>query len=198
MNIPDASTAYFKSVSGGKAFRPSDLTEAFILEAEALREQVREDEGGGGMCHVMSEIMQTKHGWPMLSVAYLSNNGDVICSSHLVSVLPDGSIIDWTRDQFGEGHSISHVSSLSPEIGRYRPEFYEDFYPGHPDDTHGQLTPWLNGYAGHPDHEEQHRLDIERGKGWWLADLEALNDYEAKQKTYSQCLTSDAPMPAKF
>jgi hypothetical protein len=189
--VPEASTAYFKSVARGRSFGPAEFTHEFVKEAELLREAVRADEGGGGMCHVVSEIMDSRYGWPMLSVAYLSQAGDVVCAAHVVSVLPDGSVIDWTRDQFGEGHSVSLIPAASEEIGRYRPEFYEDFYPGHPDDTNGQLLPWLVGYAGIGDCDEQDRLREERGHGWWLDDLTALNEYNTRQADYA---TGTAPV----
>lgn len=183
---PQASVAYFKAVARGRAFCAVDLTPEFVLDAETLREEVRAAEGGGGMCHVMSEIMEGRHGWPSLSVAYLSPGGDVICAAHVVSLLPDGSIIDWTRDQFGDGHSVSFVGAKSPEIGRYRPEFYEDFHPGHPDDEAGCMSAWLDTYAGHSDCDEQDRLRDERGRGWWLEDPTALDEYDARQEAYAR------------
>ncbi len=193
--VPEASVAYFKSVSGGRVFEAVDFTPEFVREAEILREAVRAEEGGGGMCHVVSEIMEGRHGWPMLSVAYLSEAGDVICAAHVVSLLPDGSVIDWTRDQFGEGHSVSLIGADAEEIGRYRPEFYEDFHPGHPDDTNGVMAAWLDTYAGHTDCEEQDRLTEERGRGWWLEDLTAMDEYDAQQVAYAggAGLTSSAP-----
>jgi hypothetical protein len=183
---PQASVAYFKSVAGGRAFSADDMTPEFVLEAEALREEVRAAEGGGGMCHVVSEVMERRHGWPILSVSYLSTDGDVICGAHVVSLLPDGSIIDWTRDQFGDGHSVSFVDARSLEIGRYRPEFYEDFHPGHPDDDTGCMSAWLETYAGHTDCDEQDRLHNDRGRGWWLEDLTALDEYDARQEAYAR------------
>jgi hypothetical protein len=182
---PHASAAYFQAVAGGRPFTQSDFTQQFILDAEELREDIRAAEGGGGMCHVVSEMMEAKYGWPMLSVAYLSPDGDVICAAHVVSLLPDGSVIDWTRDQFGEGHSVSLIDARSAEIGRYRPEFYEDFHPGHPDDTDGVMGAWLDTYAGHTDCDEQDKLCATRGEGWWLDDLTALTGYRDAQAAYA-------------
>lgn len=181
----DATVTYFKAVSEGVKFSALDFTDEFVAKAEDIRHEVRRAEGGGGMCHVMSELAQQNFGWPMLSVAYLCPNGDVICAAHVISILPDGSMIDWTRDQFGEGHSVSYISKDDPEIGRYRPEFYEDFYPGHPYDEDGLLSAWLDSYAGHTDCDEQSRLEQERGRGWWLRDLTKLNEYVAEQKRLS-------------
>jgi hypothetical protein len=189
--IPSASVAYFRSVApslsteaDGAFAGPSMLSADFVDMVETLREEVRAEEGGGGMCHVMSEILATRFGWPMLSVAYLSRDGGMICAAHVVNILPDGSVLDTTRDQFGEGHSVSYVSAESEEIGRYRPEFYEDFHPGHPDDTDGIMSPWLPGYAGHADYVEQDRIRAERGPAWWLEDTALLAEYEARQAAY--------------
>lgn len=193
--IPEASAAYFRSVSAGRPFGPADFTPEFALEAERIREEVRAAEGGGGMCHVVSDIMEGVYGWPRLSVAYLSQEGDVICAAHVVSVLPDGSVIDWTRDQFGDGHSVSFISHCSADIGRYRPEFYEDFHPGHPDDDHGQLLPWLDTYAGVVDYDEQDRMTLERGRGWWLSDLTFLDEFKSRQMEYARPASGFAAGP---
>lgn len=187
---PLASIAYFRSVGGGRPFSPTDFTRQFVIEAEALREDVRAAEGGGGMCHVVSELMEERYGWPRLSVAYLDEDGDVICAAHVVSLLPDGSVIDWTRDQFGEGHSVSLIAAGSVEIGRYRPEFYEDFHPGHPDDGDGVMDAWLDTYAGHTDCDEQDRLRAARGDAWWLDDTTALEEYMATQAAYAVATTA--------
>ena len=194
---PNASTAYFLSVASApskrSSFREADMTGAFVREVEELREEIRAEEGGGGMCHVVSEVMGMRRGWPMLSVAYLSPDGGMICAAHVVSVLPDGSIMDHTRDQFGEGHSVSFVKAGSDEIGRYRPEFYEDFHPGHPDDTDGQMTPWLDTYSGRTDSDEQDAVRAERGRGWWLSDLTLLDEYEERQERYARPIQRPGP-----
>lgn len=192
---PAASTAYFLSVCLRhlEPFDESSMTDEFVSEIEQLREEIRAEEGGGGMCHVVSEIMSDRRGWPMLSVTYLSEDGSVICAAHVVSLLPDGSILDHTRDQFGEGHSVSFIKAGSPEIGRYRPEFYEDFHPGHPDDDTGVMSPWLDSYAGHTDYEEQDRMREERGRGWWLADLTLLDEYDERQRNYGERVTPPPP-----
>nr|WP_250808069.1 hypothetical protein [Neorhizobium tomejilense] len=189
--IPSASTAYFLSIAETIRARsdfPGEklLTDEFVGMIETLRDEVRAAEGGGGMCHVMSEILMDRYGWPMLSVAYLSADGGMICSSHIVNILPDGSVLDTTRDQFGEGFSVSYVAAGSDEIGRYRPEFYEDFHPGHPDDADGVMSAWLDAYHGHSDCVEQDRVTSERGHAWWLTNTAALDAYEAAQAAYGE------------
>lgn len=180
-----ASVRYFRATGGGRPFDAGDMTETFVTEVEALRDEVRREEGGGGYCHVMSELMQLRYGWPMLSVAYLDRHGDVICAAHVVNVLPGGGILDTTRDQFGEGFSVSLIGPDDPEIGRYRPEFYQDFHPGHPDDDQGYLDAWLDSYDGLDDYREQDRHRAERGDGWWLADLSRLCAYREEQRAFA-------------
>jgi hypothetical protein len=116
----------------------------------------------------------------MLSVGYLSEDGRVICAGHVVNILPDGSVFDGTRDQFGEGHSVSLISVGSDELGRYRPAFYTDYYPGHVDDMHGDLLPWLEGWSGMLDDMAQDHEEATSGFGWWLEDKTLLERYCAE------------------
>jgi hypothetical protein len=192
---PDASVAYFSAVAASSPPCPPELTSEFVMGIEALREQVRDEEGGGGMCHVMSELMQSRHGWPRLSVSYLSEDGEVICAAHVVNVFPDGSVLDTTSDQFGEGRSVTLLRAGDPSIGRYRPEFYDDFFPGHADDIHGSLDAWLPSFRGRMDDEEQRRLGSERGRGWWLADLAALDAYDARHGFGDHARVAAPPRP---
>lgn len=180
-NIPDASAAFFSTVATGTPVE--ELDQALVAEIEELREDIRIEEGGGGMCHFVTEVLSARYGWGRLFVTYLSDGGDVICGGgHMVNILPDGSVLDSTRDQFGEGHSVSLIRSDDPEIGRYRPEFYEDFHPGHPDDRSGQLDPWWPSYAGVIDCDEQSKIAAIKGERWWLSDKTASDAYEARQE----------------
>lgn len=175
--IAEASRRYFRDVAKMGRDKGFVLTDDFVAHVEKLRREVREEEGGGGMCHIVSELLQCEFGWPMLSVAYLSEDGRVVCAGHVVNILPDGSVLDGTRDQMGEGHSVSLVPVGSDEIGRYRPEFYEDFHPGHPDDTDGYMTPWLEGWSGMLDADAQDHEQATSGFGWWLEDKSLLVSY---------------------
>jgi hypothetical protein len=137
------------------------------------------------MCHLVTEALQAKYGWERLYVSYLTPEGEIICGGgHVISILPDGSILDPTRDQFGEGYSVSLIHVDSPEMGRYRPEFYDDFHPGHPDAA-GQLEGWADAFDGRMDFDVQDALEEERGKCWWLADMTHMNAYRAKDAEYS-------------
>lgn len=188
---PTASRRYLASIAGGG--RPlTSLTDEMVDEIETLREEVRREEGGGGMCHFVTEILQMRYGWERLGVSYLSEEGEIICGGgHVVNVLPDGSILDPTRDQFGEGHSVSLVPSASAEIGRYRTEFYEDFHPWHPD-ARGQLDGWEDAFDGRMDADVQNDLRAARGPAWWLDDTSLIEAYASRQAAYARGDDPDA------
>jgi hypothetical protein len=136
------------------------------------------------MCHFVTEALSARYGWGRLFVTYLSDGGDVICGGgHMVNILPDGSVLDGTRDQFGEGHSVSlNTIRRSGDRTLSRPEFYVDFHPRHPDDRSGQLDPWWPSYAGVIDCDEQSRIAAIKGERWWLSDKTASDAYEARQE----------------
>lgn len=180
---PKASARYFKSMGAGKAL--NDLSDDLRSEIVALRTMVRESEPGG-MCHIVCELLRQKYGWEPLPVSYLSPDGRII-ADHVVCILPCGSLLDGTRDQFGEGHSVSLVRPTDPEIGRYRPEFTEDWHPGHPDDTDGTLDGWIDSYPGKPDYEVKGETLLEFGRGWWLEDKSLLAVFEREQGTAVIC-----------
>jgi hypothetical protein len=164
---------------GGAGRRLDGLTPELVDEIETLREEIRRAEGGGGMCHFVTEVLQARYGWERLSVSYLTIEGEVICGGgHVVNILPDGSVLDPTRDQFGEGHSVSLIPADAEEIGRYRTEFYEDFHPRHPD-AGDMLEGWADAFDGRTDAEVQDDTLAERGDGWWLADKAMLLAFRA-------------------
>ncbi|NTF18180.1 hypothetical protein G6L37_07155 [Agrobacterium rubi] len=181
---PSASRTYMKAMSGGgRALQ--ELSASLIEEIEALRESIRKEEGGGGMCHYVTEVLQQRYGWERLGVTYLSADGEIICGGgHVVNILPDGSVLDPTRDQFGEGFSVSLIPVASDEMGRYRTEFYDDFHPMHPD-SEGQLYGWADCYDGRSDADVQDDLQAARGYGWWLADRSLIDCYNKQQAAYS-------------
>jgi hypothetical protein len=181
---PAASRAYMKSI-GGPGTAIDELSLELVDEIEVLREEIRRAEGGGGMCHFVTEVLQMRYGWERLSVSYLTSDGEIICGGgHVVNILPDGSILDPTRDQFGEGHSVSLIPSSSDEIGRYRTEFYDDFNPGHPD-AGDLLAGWADAYDGRTDAQIEEDMQSERGHSWWLADKTLIEAYHKQQSDYS-------------
>lgn len=179
---PAATRRYMQSIASGEPLRV--LTPELVAEIEAIRHEVREENGGGGMCHFVTEILQNKYGWDRLCVTYLAPDGRIICGGgHVVNVMSDGSILDPTRDQFGEGYSVSLISADSDELGRYRPEFYEDFHPRHPD-AGDWLAGWQDSFDGRLDADVQDANRAGLGEGWWLDDMSALEDYRALTSEY--------------
>lgn len=135
-----------------------------VKEIEAEREAIRIDEGGGGMCHLVSEWLWDRYGWVRVPVAYLDRRGRIICGAHLINILPDGAILDATADQFGEGFSVRHLAPSTLDYGRYRPEFDEDFNPKRYDCV--EQFYW----DGVEDCQAQDDMRREYGLGWWLQD----------------------------
>lgn len=161
-----ATHAYVQALLASLARRhtPDALRAPDVDKLRALREEVRISEGGGGMCHVMMEILWKEKGWEGLSVSYLDPQGLVICAGHCINFLPDGSILDSTADQFGEGHDVRILRPQDPEYGRYRPEFYQDFDPVQSEEARAFF------WNGVWDCEAQDQMVSQRGRGWWLAD----------------------------
>lgn len=184
---PEASARWFSHLV--KNMSPSSpgaeiLTPDVISKIEAMREEIRAEEGGGGMCHAVAEALQFRYGWERLFVSYLDEEGEIICGGgHVVSILPDGSVFDPTRDQFGEGHSVSLIRPWQEEIGRYRPEFYEDYHPRHPDAVE-MLEGWADAFDGTMDAEKEDENVRDRGLHWWLEDKADLEAYAGKQAAY--------------
>ena len=141
----------------------------------SLRTEVRKEEGGGGMCHVMMEVLWLKNDWEGLSVSYLDPWGRVICCGHCINILPDGSLLDSTADQFGEGHDVRLLAPGDPEYGRYRPEFDEDFHPGQCEEAARFY------WTGLLDHQAQDRMTQQLGHGWWLEDKQRYLKYLREQ-----------------
>lgn len=149
---------------------------ALVPSLKREREAIRVDEGGGGMCHIITELLWDRHGWARMPVTYLDRSGDVICAGHLICILPDGSLLDATADQFGEGHDVRVLTPRQQDYGRYRPEFDEDFNP--------RIAPEYVGaffWSGTVDYLTQDQLRAERGQGWWLGDTTRYARYLAHQ-----------------
>jgi hypothetical protein len=159
--------------------RCADMTiDAATLETiRRVRAEIRVEEGGGGMCHLVTEWLNGDHGLGRLGVTYLDRTGEVVISGHYVNLLADGSILDPTADQTGEGHDVRLLRPGDPEYGRYRPEFDEEYHPG----ACPELDAWLPFWSGESDYLRQDKVTRERGKGWWVEDPGALLDYYSGQ-----------------
>lgn len=158
----------------------TDITESMIAEWLDLREAIRHEEGRGGQCGFVCEVIAKRCGVHVSGV-YLSVDGEPLGGDHDWVVLRDGTIIDMTADQFGET-DYRIVPPGDPLQTRYREPAWSEFYnPGMVDEF-----PELKGvkWSGEYDHLLAARLRRERGPGWWLQDRTMLDAYEAKEKGY--------------
>lgn len=161
--------------------RPIEITDLFREELRAWRDTAREEEGGGGLCHVVTENLEAEYGWGRASVAYLSPAGEVICAPHVINILPDGSLFDPTADQFGEGDDIRLIPPDDPRYFRYRPEWDEDCNPATDRRCARILGLFDQAWDGVPDYKKAYFLAQERGEGWWLGDKTRLREYWSMQ-----------------
>ena len=102
------------------------LTPGFLKKLRTARHEERICNGGGGSCHLVSEWIEAEYGWTRVSGTYTTADyKEPIVPGHYWNLLPNGSILDATADQLGEGHDVRIVPKISPEYHRYRPEFGE-------------------------------------------------------------------------
>lgn len=153
-----------------------------VAAIAAMREGIRAEEGGGGMCHLVTEALAHERGWGRLAVSYLATDGVIVSDGHYVNLLGDGSILDATADQFGEGHGVRLLRPDDPEYGRYRPEFDDDYNP----DTAPELAAWKPAWNGETDWDAHIRVAGERGYGWWLDDPRDMLAYLAQRRAHAE------------
>ena len=123
----------------------------------------------------MSEWLEAEYGWTRVDGVYTTADyKEPIVTGHYWNLLPDGSILDATADQLGEGDDIRVVPPSSPTYHRYRPEFNADY----DDDVSAeQHQDYLRTYFPHwdqstlhrngdDDYDWEQRLDKERGLYW--------------------------------
>jgi len=167
--------------------QPTMLTPAMMKQIRAWRKQCRIDNGGGGMCHEVSEIIENEWGWERLSGTYChkTSDGDPICDGHYWNIMPDGSILDSTADQIGED-DIRIIRPDDPAHQQYRPEWYADYHPGHPD--FAQDDP-VHQYKWSGEYDFEWSQANERPAGWWITDvkkLKSLLQYYKTQLAYAK------------
>lgn len=160
-----------------------------IRAIEKVRIEARRSEGGGGMCHMVSEWIEDVLGWERVSGTYLSADGEPICGGgHLWNILPDGAILDATADQFGEGHDIRVIEPSDPDWSRYDVEWYEDYNPHHedfdPNWDRQRRSP--DKFTGEVDYDHDNRLSDERGDHWWVKDRTHIDRYLAQDKAHRE------------
>jgi len=159
-----------------------------------VRHTCRANVGGGGLCHEVSEWIEHKYGWERQAGTYLSPNGEVAIANHYWNVLPDGSILDCTADQTGEGHDMRLIPLNDPEHGRYDEEWHEDWHPAHEDYEGKVITTGMRKpeqFNGNADFDEQDRLTAERGSHWWATDPEQFQQYIEQQIAYARAGTQN-------
>lgn len=154
-----------------------------LCEVRRIREECRSQEGGGGMCHFVTEILQDRMGLSRLPVSYLSEDGKVIVAGHLVSLLGDGTIFDPTADQFGEDEDIRIISPDDEAYARYRPEFTDEY---NPNVDPQRLAGWGRWWSGDADCIDESVNKMNFGEGWWLENTSKLVEYYTDQIRYAE------------
>lgn len=186
MSDTDAHQAFFKKVAGrGRSDASLRPTDDDLNDLRNYRHECRQDEGGGGMCHLVTHYAEKVYGWPKLAVTYLTLEGEVIFCGHYVNVLPDGSILDPTADQIGEGDDIRLCSPGDPTYCRYRMEWYEDYNPSSDEECAAIAAFYGIVWDGVLDGRMHNKNNNERGDGWWLTDKSHYASYEKKQLVYA-------------
>jgi hypothetical protein len=186
VDLSRISTTYFNRRVKSTSTAVRALTAELTAEIRQVRHEARVENGGGGMSHVVGEYLEFKYGWPRPYVTVLSDDGKVICAPHVVNILPDGSLLDSTRDQFGFADDIAIIRAGSAEMANYRPEFDRDWFPRSRDDEDGHLIEYHPTYLGKPDDELANRNSDKLGRGWWLRDPTLLDAYDAVDAEYRQ------------
>lgn len=178
----DAMREFVLGLASHATVPPGLSVAGYMDEIKAMRDGIRAEMGGGGMCHMVTEWLQGEKGLGRLPVSYLDREGVIISDGHYVNFLPDGTIVDATADQFGEGHDVRVLAPSDPEYGRYRPEFDSDYNPS----TAPELAAWIHGWTGETDWDASDRILKERGFGWWVDDPTDLLDYLERRRAYAE------------
>ncbi|MCE6958301.1 hypothetical protein LAZ40_04425 [Cereibacter sphaeroides] len=154
-----------------------------LRELVALRDSIRLEEGGGGMCSDVARAVRDLFGLPFASGAFVTPEDEPICEAHCWNVLPDGRILDVTMDQFG----LAPPDAMIGDPVHYRPEWTRDYNPDHA--TH---YPELAGrpWTGEEDALRALRLLRERGDGWWLADRTWLEAWRSRNRAFEEARNS--------
>lgn len=181
-NTDEQDIANWRPPAGLQAPRPEDW-EMF----KKVRHVCRLGGGGGGYCHEVSEWIEDKYRWERVGGSYLSPDGEVCIAGHYWNVLPDGSILDCTADQTGEGHDMVLIGPDDPAHGRYDEEWYDDWHPGHEDyDPEWRASKLRKPFNGKGDFEMQDELEGARGKHWWATHPDQLKQYLRQQIEYAK------------
>lgn len=103
-----------------KSTDPTALTAVDFAHMQQVTDRIRTEEGLGGQCGWVAEVLFNTHGWAMYGGVYHSADGHPV-GDHVWNVHEaTGTIIDATADQFGEGAEVRVLPPEHPLYGRYR------------------------------------------------------------------------------
>jgi hypothetical protein len=100
--------------------RPSPRMKKYMRQVRTHERGGAGHRDGGGKCGIVSEENEVRFGWPAIWGTH-DDLGDPD-EEHVWNRLPDGSILDATRDQFGDraGRCVRIIRPQDPEYARYR------------------------------------------------------------------------------
>ncbi|WP_411839830.1 hypothetical protein [Paracoccus sp. ME4] len=145
------------------------IDEAFLDMIRRERHMSRQENSGGGCCHLVTEILQATHGLEKCAVSVLAPDGRVAMSGHYISLMPNGSILDPTADQFGTRSDILLLSPSDGDYGLYRPEFSDEWNPDHEPELAG-WSEFPGAEHGWDDFDQDNALKADMGPHWWCRD----------------------------
>lgn len=118
--------------------------------------------GARGACYEVSQLIFKQFGFHTAEGVYQHSDGRPIYL-HRWNIMPDGSILDGTADQFGEGHDVFTIDPSNAFFQRYRPIWTNAFNPS-TIDTYKNM-PWTNFS------DQDYWNKNQDPQGWWLEDL---------------------------
>ncbi len=181
LSTPEGRLAFSKACALEAALdcRPDAIASPSAAILKDIRDLVptcRIGNGGGGACHVVSEVLEDAFGWRRVSGTYLCPDGHVICADgHYWNALPDGSWIDGTADQFGETTGVRVIPVGHPDHARYRYGFNEDWGPA-TEDFAERFPAFADPNWSVTDDEDGERADKAFGPDWHVRGDQALLD----------------------
>ncbi|NOT81003.1 MAG: hypothetical protein HOP07_18610 [Bacteriovoracaceae bacterium] len=139
------------------------LTKNIIDNIRNYRHEVR-SLGTLGGCYQVSLFIEHFYKLPTREGIYQSSKFEPIVS-HRWNVLPDGSILESTGDQFCEGCDIDILNTNHKLFSRYRPQWSTSLNP--------KITPWLSNIQWLEIIDSEwikQNSDKKVSQGYWLED----------------------------
>lgn len=156
-------------------------TAADLQAIRLIRHEVRCEEGEGGQCGFVAEVIMNRFGWEMHGGTYCNDADEPVCCDHVWNMLPDGGILDATADQMGLGHDIRIVEPNDPDYHKYRDQWHEDYNPDQSDEY-----PELKDrkWSGVLDDEWERQIRAKRGEDWQVTDPKQYAKYKKQVAAY--------------